>query len=148
MLPGDLCRLYRNTGTDASPTWIEIEKAKDVSWPISIGEADVSARDCEYKLSEANLIGIELTFGYEYERGTDAIYDALMADALQRTKRIYAIADGDIAGTGTRYLKFPGQIFSIENEEPLEGSKSASFTIKPTRLRESGNLIRPQFVTV
>lgn len=145
---GDLCRLYYNSGTDASPTWVEIEKAKDVSFPLDIGESDASARDCEFKLSEAALIGIELTFGYQYTSGADTVYDALMAMAFGRTAKQFAIADGVIATVGTRYLSFFGKVFGVGNDEPLEGNKTAEFTVKPVRYYEASALIPPAFTTV
>lgn len=148
MQPGDLCRLYRNTATDATPTWVEIDKAKDVAFPFSIGESDSSARDCEFKLSEANLIGVELTFGYQYVLGADTVYDALVAAMVARTKIQYAAADGPIATVGTRYLKFGAQIFGMDNDEPLEGGKVSGFTLKPTRMIEASAILKPTFVTV
>ena len=145
--PGDLCRLYYNSATDASPTWVEIAKAKDVSYPIDIGEAEANARDNEYKSSEPTLIGVELTFGYQYEPGADTVYDALLAMATGRTAKQFAVADGDLTLTGARYLKFFGKIFGIGNDQPLEGVETKEFTVKPCRHYESAVLKKPTFVT-
>jgi hypothetical protein len=146
--PGDLCRLYQNTGTDATPTWVEITKAKDVSFPIDFGEAETSARDNEWRTFEPTLGGIELTFGYQYEPGADTIYDGLISQATGRTAKQFAAADGDITLTGTRYLKFFGKIFGIGNDEPLDGVKTNEFVVKPSRHYEASVLKKPTFVTV
>src|SRR5690349_56627 len=148
MQSGDQCRLYKNTGTNASPVWVEIDKCKDLSAPVTFGEGDSSARDCEFELTESGLIKIEVTFGYQYVPGTDAIYDALVTELVARTERIYAIADGDITTSGTRYIKLPAQLRGMDNEEPLDGAKVSGFRLKPTRLIESSALIKPAFVTV
>jgi hypothetical protein len=145
--PGDLCRLYYNTATNASPTWVEITKARDVSFPITMGEADSSARDNEFKTSEPTLIGVELTFGYMYEPGTDTTFAALMTMALARTDKQFAAADGDISITGTNYLKFYGKIFGLNGDQPLDGVETKEVTVKPVRHYESSTLIKPSWAT-
>lgn len=145
---GDLCRLYYNSATDASPTWVEIAKAKDVSWPISWGEAETNARDNEFSTAEPTLGAIELTFGYQYERGADTVYDALIAMAVARSAKQFACADDDIATVGCRYLKFFGKCFGVGQDEPLEGVRVNEFTVKPCRHYESSALKKPTFVTV
>jgi hypothetical protein len=146
--PGDLCRLYYSTGTDASPTWVEITKCKDLAYPITFGEGEANARDNEWAASEPTLIGVEITFGYQYEPGDDAVFDALMTMALGRTAKQFAVADGDIATDGTRYLKLFAKIFGIGNDQPLDGVEVKEFTLKPCRHYESGTLVKPSWVTV
>jgi hypothetical protein len=145
--PGDLCALYYNTATDATPTWVEITKAKDVNFPIKFREAEANARDSECEASEPTLIGIELTFGYQYEPGTDTVFSALMTAALARTAKQYAAADGPIATSGTKFLKFFGKIFGIDNDQPLDGIETKQFTVKPVRHYESSVLIKPSWNT-
>lgn len=146
--PGDLCVLAYNSGTHASPTWTEINKAQDVNFPFTLGEAEANGRDSEFKSSEPTLIGIELTFGYLYEPGADTVFDALMTMALARTAKQFAVADGPIATIGTRLLKFYGKIFGVGNAQPLEGVETKEFTVKPVRHYESSVLIKPTFTTV
>lgn len=145
--PGDACVLAYNSATDASPTWVEITKCKDLSFPIDIGEAEANARDNEFKSSEPTLIGIEITFGYQYEPGTDSVFDALITAALARTAKQFAIADGTIATSGTRYLKAFCKIFKIDNDQPLDGVETKGFTLKPCRHYESAVLKKPSWNT-
>lgn len=37
-------KLYRNSGTYASPTWTEIQNVKDLTLNLEAGEADVTTR--------------------------------------------------------------------------------------------------------
>ena len=37
-------KLYRNTGTYAAPTWVEMTNVKDVTLNLEAGEADVTTR--------------------------------------------------------------------------------------------------------
>jgi hypothetical protein len=145
--PGDQCVLAYNTGTDASPVWVEITKAKDVNFPIKMGEASANARDNVFESSEPTLIGIELSFGYQYEPGADTVFDALMTMALARSAKQFAVADGVIATAGTRYLKFFGKVFGIDNDQPIEGIETKGFTVKPVRYYESSTLKTPSWNT-
>jgi len=146
--PGDLCRAYYNTGTDAVPVWVEVNKCKDLWFPFQLGEAEADARDNEWRSMEPTLIGVEITFGYQYEPGADTVFDALITMALARTSKQFAIADGDIATSGTRYLKAFCKVFGVGNEQPLDGVETKEFTLKPCRKKEAAALIKPAWVTV
>ena len=37
-------KLYRNTGTYAAPTWVELTNVKDLTLNLEAGEADVTTR--------------------------------------------------------------------------------------------------------
>lgn len=148
MIPGDLCRCYRNTGTYASPTWAELKQIKDLAWPLSMGESDVSARWSKFRFSEPTLIGIELTFGYQYTNAADTDFAALLAAALGRTALELAIADGDITVPGVAYLRAGFKLFGFDNQEPLEGTKLADLTLKPCPFFSAGTLIEPTYVVV
>jgi len=146
--PGDLCAAYYNSATFTTPTWVEITKARDVAFPFDFGESEANARDSEFKASEVNLIGVEVTLGYLYEPGADTVFDVLMTMALARLAKQFAFADGPIATQGTRVLKFFGKVFGIGNDQPLEGIELKEFTLKPTRHYESSVLIKPTWTTI
>lgn len=140
--------LYLDTGTHDTPVWVLINKAKDVSWPIDFTDVAVDARDSKWKLHEAGKQDLELTFNYQVTKGPDAVRTALETRALARTETRWAIANGPIATSGTRYLRFYGKIFTFGNEEPLDDAKTHDFTIRPCRFEDEGVLVEPEFVTV
>lgn len=148
MIPGDLCYAYRNTGTYDTPVWAEMEMVKDLAWPLSMGESDVSARASKFRLSEPTLIGIELTFGYQYINAADVDFAALLTAALARSALELALADGPIATVGTAYLRAGFKIFGLDNQEPLDGTKIADLSMKPCAFFDEGTLVEPSYVIV
>lgn len=140
--------LYLDTGTHDTPVWVAISKAKDVSWPIEFTDIAVDARDSKWKLHEAGMQDVELTFNYQVTKGTDAVRAALDTRALARTATRFGIANGPIATVGTKYLRFYGKIFTYGNNEPLDDAKTHDFTVRPCRFEDEGALVEPEFVTV
>jgi hypothetical protein len=141
-------KLYRNTGTEASPTWNLIDNCRDLSVADSVTDVDVSARDGGgWAMSDAGLQTIELTFQMIGDYG-DADWVALQQAYYARTPLLLAVASGAIASAGTQYLKFPGIITNFARAEPLDGVTAYDVTIKVTRVKEAGNIILPSWVTV
>jgi hypothetical protein len=148
MKVGDECYCYRNTGTYDTPVWDEVDQVKDLAWPLSFGESDVSARASKFRLSEPTLIGIELTFGYQYTDAADAHFAAMLTAALGRTAIELALADGPIATVGTAYLRAGFKFFGFDNQEPLDGTKIADLSMKPCWFEDDGALVEPDYVLV
>src|SRR5512136_2388869 len=88
---GKDCKLYLNTGTHATPTWVEVKKAINVSANLGKGEADVSARFSGWKLTKGALKELEITFTYRHKRGTDTVFDSLLSAYLNDTPREFAV---------------------------------------------------------
>jgi len=66
------CKLYYDSASSvASPTWVLVSKAKDVSLPESAEEVDASARYSRYKKILPGQIDNAITFGYQYITSTD-----------------------------------------------------------------------------
>ena len=137
--------LYRNTASYATPTWTAVPVARDVTRSMKAGEADASSRGSRYKLTLAALIEISIEADLIYDPANGA-YDAFLAAAIANPPTImdFADADGAIATTGTRYLRFLGQVFDLGLGQPLEDAMTNTFMTKPAP-NASAN---PAFVTV
>lgn len=145
---GKDAKLYRNTATNASPTWNEIPNVRDLNVSDSMTDVDVSARDGGgFAMSDVGLQTIELTFQMIGDY-SDADFVALRESYYNRTALQYAVASGAIATAGTQYLKFVGVITAFERGEELDGVTMFDITIKPTRASEGGTLLLPSWVTV
>ena len=145
---GKDAKLYRNTGTNASPTWNEIPNCRDLNVSDSMTDVDVSARDGNgFAMSDVGLQTLELTFQMIGDY-SDADFVALREGYYNRAAIQFAVASGAIATAGTQYLKFVGKIISFERGEELDGVTMYDVTIKPTRASESGTLLVPSWVTV
>jgi hypothetical protein len=141
---GFQCKLYRNTGTYASPTWTEITNVKDLEVPFAFSEADVSTRSGGgWREKMAGLLDAPVTFGMVYDPA-DTVYTALRTAAFARTTVEFAIADGAIATVGTHYLRARCQILGFTFNQPLEEGAMTDVSLFPTRNSDGA----PAFVTV
>lgn len=136
------CVLARNTGTNASPTWNVITKARDVSRDIEVGEAEAGARDSAWEVFVALRKKLTIEFEHIADPAVDD-YDALVTACDSQTVVEFAIANGAIATSGTRLLRVDCQVFSMKEGQPLDGVVMDSITLKPTY---SSNV--PTFSTV
>ena len=145
---GHEAKLYRNTGTVASPTWNEIANCRDLAVADSMTDVDVSARDGGgFAMSDVGLQTLELTFQMLGDYG-DADFVALQQAYYARTPIHYAVASGAIAAAGTQYVKFAGIITSFQRSESLDDVTLYDVTIKVTRAISAGALVLPAWVTV
>lgn len=142
---GQECKLYRNTATEASPTWVEITHAINVSANLGKGEADVSARFSGWKLTRGALKELEITFTYRKKQGTDTVFTALIAAVVARTAIQLAVLDAAITEVGAQGPKAYCELFSSNLSQDLESAEEVEFTAKPTYFEESSVLIEPEW---
>jgi len=128
---GCAAKAYYNTGTNASPTWVEIPMAKDVTINIESSDLDSTTRESEcWKMSAQGLRTFSADMQLLYKPGTTA-YDALRAAYLAKTPQEYAFMDGAIATTGSEGFRVYGEIFSFGQEQGLDALLTNDLTIKP-----------------
>ena len=69
MAAGRKCKLYRNTASYATPTWVEIEEAKDVTRTMSTDQVEEGDRSSPFKKYDDGLIDWEISFNMTYRNG-------------------------------------------------------------------------------
>ena len=93
-IAGFECKLYHNTANvGQTAQWVEIKNAKDVNLPDSVEAIEASARYSKSKRYIAGLFDGSIEFGYQYIRGTDAVFDELQDRYLTREPIEIAAAD-------------------------------------------------------
>ena len=142
------CKLYYNTATNSSPTWVEITRAINVSWSLSKGEADQSSRVSMWKMQKGTLRDLEITFTYRKKNGADTVLDALAAAALADTVQEYLMIDDASTETGAEGIRAMCEIFGFNNTQDLEAAEELEFTLKPSYTEESGSVVEPSWYTV
>jgi hypothetical protein len=146
---GQSGKLYRNTGTHATPVWAEIKRAKDVSIPLTKGEAEVSRRESSWEMFIGAMKSSGLSFGYQHKRGTDADRTALLASYLNGTPIEFAVMDSDITATGAFGLRAYMEVFECPLDQPLKDGQTVAVVCKLTEFEEpAGTLIEPELITV
>jgi len=142
---GKDCKLYYNSGTHFSPTWIEIERAINVSASITKNEADVSSRQSGWQMVMGALKVLEITFNYRHIQGTDGTFAALRAAFFAGTPVQFLMLDAPRTENGAEGILAFCEIMNMNPGQELEGSQEWEITAKPTYVREGGVLIEPMW---
>lgn len=145
---GYLCKLYYNSATHATPTWVEVKRAKDVSVPLSKDEADTSRRESKWKFSKGAQREGALEFGYQYKSGADTVFDMLLDSFLNGTAVQFAVMDGDITASGNQGLRAFMEVFDFPHDEPLADGVVYNIGLKLTDHEESSALVEPDWYAV
>lgn len=142
------CKLYYNAATHASPTWVEITKAINVSFTSSKGEANQDSRSSTWRKTRGTIKDLEITFTYRKKQGTDTVFDALIAAYVAGTIYEYAVLDGAHNVSGVQGVRCFGEIMTAGNTQDLENVEEVEFTIKPAYKEEGGVEINPDWYKV
>ena len=114
-------RLYYNSGTHGSPTWVNVPITRDVTLGLDSTKADASSRTQGWKLNLQGLKAGPLEWemildpqnpAYTYFR--DAYMNATVVDM--------AVATGAIAGPALEYFRGDFIIFGFSRKEPLDNT--------------------------
>jgi len=126
-------KLYRNTGTYASPTWTIVSNVRDVTLSLETGEADVTTRAASgWRQSIATLKDAGLEFEMVWD-GTDAGFTAVKDGYMNGTNIEFLVLDGDSATSGSQGLRAEMSIMTFSRNEPLEEAVTVSVSAKPTK---------------
>lgn len=127
---GRKCKLYVNSATYATPTWVEIDIARDVNISLGKGENEANARDVDWEQFLPGLKTMEVTFDVRSEP-THTAWTTLRDAFIDDTELDIAVMDGDIATSGSKGYRAPMQCFGFQEAQPLEGTQTNSVTLKP-----------------
>ncbi len=146
-LVGADCKLYRNTGTVASPTWTEIDEIGDLSLNgLGVNLAEIKRRANSWTKNLAALfsaISIEFTLMYGFDATT---FDALRANFFAKTVEEWAVFDGPIATTDHQGLRVPVVLSEFPINQPLEEAVSQSVVASIAYMVESATEVDPSWL--
>jgi hypothetical protein len=119
---------YSNNLIGATPSWVAVPQARDVTNSDSMQEADVTTRAAGgFTLTAATLRDLSIETELLWTPGETA-FDALYAAYKARTPKGFRILDA----TSGRGVMFDGQIFEFSRGEPLNGVIMVTLRIRPT----------------
>ncbi len=125
-------KLYRNTGTYAAPTWVEVSNVKDVTLNLEKGEADVTTRaNNGWRATVGTLKDASIEFQMVWDT-VDAGFDAIRQAFFNNTTIEFAVMDGDITDPDSEGLRATFDIFNFTRNEALEEAILVDVSIKPT----------------
>jgi predicted secreted protein len=136
-------KLYRNSGSFATPVWSELENVKDLTLNLEAGEADVTTRgNGGWRATIATLKDGSIEFDMVWDTA-DANFTSIKDAFFNGTAVEFAVMDGAIATTGSQGLRASMSITGFSRSEALEEAIMVNVTAKPTY---SAN--PPQWMTV
>jgi len=125
-------RLYRNTGTYAAPTWVEVTNVKDVTLNLEKGEADVTTRANQgWRATVGTLKDASVEFQMVWDTN-DAAFAAIQQAFFNNTPIEFAVMDGDITDPASEGLRATHDILNFTRNENLEEAIMVDVSIKPT----------------
>ena len=125
-------KLYRNTGTYAAPTWVEVSNVKDVTLNLEKGEADVTTRaNAGWRATVGTLKDASIEFQMVWDT-VDAGFDAIRQAFFNNTPLEFAVMDGDITDPESEGLRATFDVFNFTRNEALEEAIMVDVSIKPT----------------
>lgn len=125
-------KLYRNSGSYASPTWEEVTNIKDVTLNLEKGEADVTTRaNNGWRATVGTLKDASIEFQMVWDT-LDAGFDAIRQAFFANTAIEFAVMDGAITDPDAEGLRATFDVFNFTRNEALEEAIMVDVTIKPT----------------
>jgi hypothetical protein len=129
-------KLFRNTGTFASPTWDEITLVKDLSISLDKDETDVTVRASGgFKEFVDGMIDASLEFSMLYD-DTDTDFTALRTAFFAKTQVEVLVLDGAATGagsTGNQGLRARMMVKSMTRNENLGEALMMDITMRPVK---------------
>lgn len=142
-------KFYYNSGTDASPTYVEVDLVGDVSLDdFGAVDAEVPIRSSVYTLSlPARLKGFTWSLALAGDIA-GAVYEVLRGYAFGRTQAQYADMSGNIIDSGEEGLKAYAFFTDFPFNAPLDDIGSTDATLKAGYFVETGTRIDPDWFIV
>tara|TARA_Y100000114_G_scaffold49162_1_gene44849 strand:- start:166 stop:621 length:456 start_codon:yes stop_codon:yes gene_type:complete len=127
-------KLYYNSGSYGSPTWVEICNVKDVTLSLEKDEVDVTTR-CSggFKEFADGLIDASVSFSMLYNT-SDAAFTALQTAFFAKEKVEVAVMDGNIvpaSGVTASGLRSCCMVKSFSRNESLGEALMTDVSLRP-----------------
>ena len=143
------CKAYYNSGTHATPTWVEITHGRNFSVPdYGVNQVEANSRASVNESFVNGLIKNGITFSYLHVRGADTVRDALASMVSGRSPKEFAIMDGGIALVGARGIRMYGNMEKFGYTQDLEGSQVWDAVLKPAYFIEASAKIEPELYII
>jgi hypothetical protein len=146
---GAKCKLYYNTGNNASPVWVLVDEIGDVSLTdFTKNTADLKRRASGHIKKLGSLFSAP-TIEFRLHHGLSVVvFERIRDDFLAETVRQWAIANAAIATNGTQGLKFFGLTTEFPWDQPLEDVTGHDVKVVSTYAEESSTEVDPEWFEI
>lgn len=137
-------KLYRNTGSYATPVWNEIPNVRDLTLNLDKDEVDVTTRGSGgFKEYVDGMIDASVDFGMVWDTA-DADFTAIREAFFDKLSIEFLILDGGSAVSGSQGLRATCMIKSFTRNESLGEALMVDVTLRPVKNDDS----YPEWYTV
>lgn len=146
---GHSMKLYYNTGTSGTPTWVEVDEIEDLNVSqLQFSVAELRRRANNFTKNLASLEEpIEVEFRLHHGLG-ETQFDQIRADHFNRASREWAIMDGDITVNGQEGLRCPFFVAGFPWEQNLQDVSGHDVRLVIAYHSESGTELDPSWYEV
>lgn len=138
---------YYNTGTDATPAWVSITDAEEISWPVTKGQVERKPRGSKFTLKRGGKKEAVLTFNLLKTRAQDDVFDAIWDSYCNDTPINFALTDKAIAEGDANGISAWCEVFEFSNAAGSgENGVVHEISAEPTDYVEAGSLIHPSLI--
>lgn len=142
------CKAYYNSATNASPTWVEITDAIDVSFEYGATQVEIKSRASINLGHLSGLIKHGATFTLLHTVGANTVRAALLAIVSGRTAKQFAFMDQAINASNAIGAKSYYNLESMNGSQPLEEGMTWDIALKPAYFIESAAKVEPSIVVI
>jgi hypothetical protein len=130
---------YINLGTEATPNWVLMDYAEEVSIDMSKSEIDLPIEGSNFKLARGGDFEAPISFKYQRPKPgiTDAIHDKIFDSFVKRIPVQFAWTDLAITDTAAKGFKLWTEVMKYPFMKKNEGSQLLDVEAKPTDYCES-----------
>ena len=123
-------KLYRNTGTFAMPTWVEVSNVQDLELGDDMTEFDASVRGGGgFSEAEPTMRNIDLTFNMR--NNDDQHMIALRTAYATRAAVDLQVLDGPIGTNGSHGLRARFKLFEFGKPQNLADGQFVNLRLRP-----------------
>lgn len=131
------CKVYYNSGTYGSPTWVEWSCVRDTTFALTLEEVDATCRGGNgFRQSAISLKSIEVS-GNAVKDKDDASFVAIETAARSETVLDVLVLDGVRTSADSDGWRMDVQIYGWTENQPYEDIVTIDFTMKPARSANS-----------
>lgn len=141
-MSGKDCKVFLNTGTYTTKTWLEGKRISDVKLPKSRGSSDFKMRGNAGEVTALGYNKRSATFKYQLKKAgyTDTFFAALQAADEAGTDIEVAFMRGAMA-TGTKGIAGFWVVTKFDKDESDEENESYDVELKPADHEETGTVV-------
>ena len=129
--PGHNAYEYLNLGTYDTPVWTRIARVEDVGIEDNRSENDLKLKESAWVKNIRGRRARQVTFKYTKKRGTDAIYNELLAAYEGEDVCVeYAATDLPITTPGAKGFRAPMNVAKFDEDRTQEQAVTVEVTLK------------------